>query len=232
MDRTFDRLPEFDERSRQYPARALLSLQSATIPLEQVRSYAWNMREPLWSNPLDQGPDGACVGFGFANEIALPPKPNYALTYDYAFAIYRWAQQHDEWEGEDYDGTSVLAGAKAVTEWLTRYVEYRWCFSLDDLIRTIAYHGPVVLGWNWYTGMMRPDVDGRIRPTGVIEGGHCIVANKHRGYLYGIPSQRRRLYVWQSWGRVDGWPEAWLTWDDAERLMHEQGEACVPVVRA
>ena len=226
-----DRLKEFDEKSRAYPARALLSVEAQTIPIDQVRSYSWNMREPLFTSPLDQGEEGACVGFGWANEIALPPKPDYALTNDYAFGIYRWAQQHDEWAGEDYSGTSVLAGAKAVSEWLSRVIEYRWCFSLDDLVRTVAYKGPVVLGWNWYTGMMKPDVDGRIRPTGQLEGGHCIVTNKVRGMLYSVSAQRRRLYVWNSWGRGNGWPEAWLSWDDVERLMHEQGDACIPVVR-
>lgn len=190
------------------------------------RSYTWQVPEPL-----DQGSEGACVGFGFAHELAARPVPIAGITNDYAFAIYHWARQHDEWPGENYDGTSVLAGAKAVSEWLALITEYRWAFSLDDVVRTIAYRGPVILGCNWWTGMMRPESDGRIRPSGVIEGGHCILAPRHTGERYGIKEQRRRVYVYNSWGYADRWPWAWLTYDDFERVLLEAGEACVPVIR-
>lgn len=31
--------------------------------------------------------------------------------------------------------------------------EYRWAFGVDDVLATLAHHGPVVLGLNWYAGM-------------------------------------------------------------------------------
>lgn len=218
-----DRRIEFDEESRQYPIRTLLTPSQLEEP---ARSYTWSV--PVM---LDQGNEGACVGFAWAHEIAARPWPDKNITDDYAQAIYYWAQRNDEWPGENYSGTSVLAGAKAVTEWLARISEYRWAFGLDDLVRTIAYKGPVVLGLNWYTGMMRPDSTGRIRPTGQVEGGHAILACRVTGERYSVSSMQRRVYLYNSWGKSDGWPWGWLSWDDAERLLHERGEACIPVMR-
>lgn len=223
MTPILDRLIEFDDSSRRYPIRALLTDRQQMV---EPRSYSWSV--PV---SLDQGNEGACVGFSWAQEIAARPWPDKNITDDYAIAIYRWAQQNDQWPGEDYDGTSVLAGAKAVNEWLNRIIEYRWAFGIDDVARTIAYRGPVVLGINWYTGMMRPESDGRIRPTGSVEGGHAILLPKRQGARWNIISERRRNFVYNSWGRRNGWPYAYLTDDDLERLLHEQGEACIPVLR-
>src|SRR5688500_17268219 len=110
-DPRLDRLPEFDPKSLRYPAPHLLMPAQLTIPLDMVRSYTWSV--PV---ALDQGNEGACVGFSWAQEIAARPYSDASITNDYAQAIYYWARQHDAWEGESYDGTSVLAGAKAVSE--------------------------------------------------------------------------------------------------------------------
>lgn len=198
------------------------------------RSYTWNLPIKSYSPPhpnlerlaLDQGTEGACVGFAWAHEIAARPWSDPNITDDYAIAIYRWAQQNDEWPGENYSGTSVLAGAKAVTEWLSRIKEYRWAFGLDDVRRTIGYKGPVVLGINWYEGMFRPDSTGRIQPTGSLMGGHAILA-------YRVDERNKRIYLWNSWGQDwwEGGPWCFLTFEDLGRLLSEQGEACIPVVR-
>lgn len=221
-DPRLDRLIEFDERSRNYPVRALLTPRQLQRP---PRSYTWSV--PV---VLDQGNEGACVGFSWANELAARPTGIVGVTNTIAQEIYYEARKVDEWDGEDYEGTSVLAGAKVVHD--HGYMdEYRWAFGIDDLIRAVAYKGPAVLGLNWYTGMMRPDSDGRIRPTGDVEGGHAILHPRVTSETYRIKSMRNRHYLYNSWGTVDGWPWAWLSRDDMERLLNENGEACVPVVR-
>ena len=55
---------------------------------------------------------------------------------------------------------------------------YRWCLSVDDLVQSLGYLGPVVIGVDWYTGMFETDPNGFIRPTGQIEGGHCVMLNR------------------------------------------------------
>ena len=65
----------------------------------------------------DQGPDGACTGFGLAAVI------NYLLflgTVDSTAAprrvsaamLYELARLYDEWPGEDYDGSSCRGALK------------------------------------------------------------------------------------------------------------------------
>lgn len=209
----FGRLVEFDERSRSYPVRTLLGERRVPQP-----------RFWLCNQVLDQGQEGACVGFSWSHELIADPEPVPDVTYDYAMMLYREAQKLDEWFGEDYEGTSVLAGAKATVAagWLQ---EYRWAFGLDDVLETLSYLGPVILGINWYAGMMQPDPDGYIFPTGEVMGGHAILANA-------VDPVSHTVELHNSWGRdwgVNG--TCLLDWSDLDRLLHEEGEACVPVVR-
>lgn len=211
MNRVFDRIPEFDDRSRGYPIRALVSSDPLVTRRWRCRIY------------LDQGAEGACVGFGWAHELAAAP---VKVLVDNSFArqVYYEARRVDEWPGEDYEGTSVLAGAKVVRS-LGFMSEFRWAFGLDDVLRTISQFGPVVLGLNWYEGMLETDADGFITPSGGLVGGHCILAR-------GVEVDREFVVLHNSWGKSWGRKaRARLRWDDLDRLLREDGEACVPVVR-
>ena len=96
--------------------------------------------------------------------------------------VYFGAQKIDRWPGGEYpgaipisSGTSVLAGAK----FLHRegyFLEYRWGSSLYDLVLALSYHGPAVIGLEWYEGMKRPNEHFRMRPTGQLVGRHCLLA--------------------------------------------------------
>ena len=156
-----DRLAQFDARSRAYPIRAVVGEKTP-------RSYTW-----ACDAYNDQGTEGACVGFAWSHELAARPVVGWTSEAD-ALSIYRRARQLDGWPGEDYDGTSVLAGAKAAKE-RGRLVSYRWGFSLDDLILAVGYTGPAVLGVNWYEGMFDTDSSGYVRATGSVAGGHAIL---------------------------------------------------------
>lgn len=209
--RTFDRVPSIDSRNRNYPIRALLAPKPR-------RSYTWSVN--TW---LDQGSEGACVGFAWGHELAAKPVPVPTTNFD-ALAIYKRARQLDEWEGEDYDGTSVLGGAKAVME--TKLLkEYRWAETEDDLALSVGYHGPAVIGVNWHRGMMDTDADGFIHPDNVVVGGHAICV-----FGYSVKLDAYKLH--NSWG--PGWGrngDALLRRADMAGLLANQGEACVPVVR-
>ena len=211
-DRRLDRIPQFDPKSRRFGI-------AATLPDKPPRSYTWRL-----STTLDQGREGACVGFGWSHELIARPRVVSGVDDAFAQTLYREAQLLDEWPGEDYSGTSVLAGAKAVMA-RGHMTEYRWGFSIDDLILALGYAGPVVLGLNWYTGMMNTDADGFIRPTGQVEGGHCVAATS-------VSVRRREIRGPNSWARDWGVDGYWkMTFDDMERLLDEQGEQCIPVGR-
>lgn len=213
--RVFDRLPSFDPRSRKFSVRPLLEE-------PKPRSYTWGC-----ATNLDQGPDGACVGFSWAHEAAAKPVP-IGTDYATAFALYKAAQGLDEWPGENYEGTSVIAGAKVAQQygWLK---EYRWAFNTLDGINAISRIGPAIIGINWYDGMSYPDPSGYISPTGSVVGGHAILVR-------GVSVTLRTVLLHNSWGT--GWGgtkwgpgTALLKWDDLDRLLGEQGEMCIPIVR-
>lgn len=210
--RMLDRVVHFDERSRNYPIRELLATAAP-------RSYTWACKPHL-----NQGSEGACVGFAWAHELAARPVvvPNVDNTA--ALKVYHEAQTLDEWPGEDYDGTSVLAGAKAVQA--DGYMpEYRWAFSLDDLILAIGNHGPAVLGINWYNDMFNPSLMGWVKPTGGIAGGHAILAR-------GVNIKKRYVTLRNSWGISWGClGDCKISFDDLEFLLNDNGEACIPVQR-
>lgn len=209
MKRTLDRIIEFDEKSKQFPIRELL-------PPKAPRSYTWGIN--TW---LDQGQEGACVGFGWAHDLAARPRVEKDVNQPYAENIYHLAQAMDG-DHSPHEGSTVLAGAKAVTQ-LGRIKEYRWAFGLDDVIQTLSYHGPVVLGTNWYNDMFHPDAKGFIHPTGGVAGGHCIL-------IKGVNVKSKYVTLHNSWGKSWGMNgECKVSFDDLQTLLKDQGEACVPV---
>jgi hypothetical protein len=56
---------------------------------------------------LDQGQEGACTGFGLAAVINLLNAKKRNVKFNASpRMLYEMAQKHDEWPGEDYDGSS------------------------------------------------------------------------------------------------------------------------------
>ncbi len=212
LNRTFDRIIHFDERSRNFPVRSL-------VLKKKRKTMMWPCN--LW---LDQGQEGACTGFSVSHEAAAEPVAVPNITNETAREIYKRAKQLDDFPGEDYEGSTVLGAMKAATEkgW---YEEYRWAFGEDDLAYAVGYFGPAVLGIPWYEGMCTPDKDGLIKVSGNLAGGHAILCN-------GYDATKKLYRLHNSWGRewgVDG--ECFISEKDMKRLLREQGEACIPVRR-
>jgi hypothetical protein len=212
-ERTFDRRIEFDERSRAYPIRALLEP-------KPLRGYTWGC--PV---RLDQGKDGACVGYAWTHELAARPKAHYLANELLAFSVYREAQYLDPWpDTPPEEGTSILAGAKAsvARRWIG---EYRWCFNVHDLALAVGYTGPVVLGLNWRSNMMQTDGSGYIHASGPVVGGHAILCN-------GYSVKYKRFKLVNSWGADWGMGGAcYVSETDMASLLADDGEACIPVTR-
>jgi len=232
MSRAYGWRPKHDPRSRNYPARALFAADA------ERRTQIW----PCYAR-LDQGREGACVGFAVTHEVAAEPVAVRNVSNDIARAVYQRAQQLDQWPGEDYSGTSVNAGMKAGVErgW---YGEYRWAFGEDDLALTVSYVGPVVIGVPWHEGMEKPDARGFVRPTGRVEGGHAICVKGYvvvqplrgawRRFWVSLTGQAREDYyvLHNSWGADWGkGGDCYLRRSDMAALLRQDGEAAIPVVR-
>ena len=210
--RTFDVAPKYDPRSNMYPVRAILP-------------YGVKPVTKMWkcSPRLNQGKEGACVGFGIAHEVAAEPVPR-KVDGRIARLIYKRAQQLDKWPGEDYSGTSVLAGMKAGKE-AGYYDEYRWAFGLGDLQVAVGHLGPAILGIDWYTGMQKTDAFGQIHKTGHKTGGHCVCC-------IGYDLKTKRFKLRNSWGRRWGWMgDCWISEIAMAQLLNSGGVAAIPVIR-
>jgi len=159
-----------------------------------------------------------------AHERIARPVEVLTITHYDAVNYYRDAQLIDEWPGNDYEGTSVLAGAKVMKS--RGYISgYEWAFNLRQTLVGISYRGPAVLGLNWYEGMSQPDKNGIIKPTGRLAGGHCILATG-----YNLKTRLVRLH--NSWGR--GWGvggDCFIFDTDLGKLLDAGGECCLPFGR-
>lgn len=117
-----------------------------------------------WYRVMDQGAEGACVGFGWTRCMMLLNRKRYDAAW-----LYHEAQKVDEWPGEDYDGTSVRAAAdvlrgrghcrtragrtspESVTDGI---VANRWAQDVDEVLRALGTPdlGYVTFLNSWGTG--------------------------------------------------------------------------------
>lgn len=174
-------------------------------------------------NVLNQGHLSACVGFSWAHQLIADPNPLSDIEATDAIFLYRLAQELDDTPGENYEGTSVLAGIKAVQQVFPEVAaSYHWAFTVDELASAISSIGPVVLGISWYSGMYAIDRGGYINVSGAKVGGHAILAK-------GVDMEAKHFILKNSWGNTWGLHgECYLRFSDMEKLFNERGEACVP----
>ena len=196
-------------------------LMAAAIPSATTRSWRYWNQGGWWG---DQGSRPWCVEFSWHHWVADGPVTHGRGPRWDIGQVYREAQMIDEWPGTDYDGTSVRAGAK-VLQRLGYISEYRWAWDGDTVVRAVLEAGPVVVGTWWTTGLSNPDREGIIRYTGAVEGGHAYLIN-------GVNTRRGLARVKNSWGRRWGRKgTAWLPLEDLDRLIRDEGEACLAVER-
>lgn len=213
-----------DERDRRYPMR--LMFRREPPPARLFRNFFLPAELPM-----DQGATGTCVahawrGFLLGAPLTTETAPN---PYD----MYRQLILLDEWPDNDYEstspdhalqsGSSVRAGVKYLQS--QGYIQsYVWASSAEDCARWIlGGYGTVVMGTNWYSGMETPDRYGRVRVEGDVLGGHAWL-------LFGYNRMTKLFRAMNSWGT--GWGKRGrfqVGFEDLDRLIHEQGEACAAV---
>lgn len=228
QDKIFNWKPMFDERSKDFPIRAAIKERP------KRKNKQWRSGEIL-----DQGREGACVGFGWTAEALATPvavdltkiKADVPRTgNEFASNLYHVAKTLDDMAGEDYEGTSVLAGAKAM-EQFGLIKEYRWAFGIEDVIDAILTKGPVVLGIYWYEGMYEAP-EGILSVSGKIVGGHCITAVGFKTAASSVTGEDT-IILQNSWGTdwgINGLAEIRVS--ELDKLLKNSGEACVPSRRS
>ncbi len=177
---------------------------------------------------LDQGREGACTGFGLAAVINLLNAPrrragaNELPRSVSPRMLYQMAKLHDEWEGTDYEGSSIRGALKGFfhngvcSEELAPYnadernwtltpkqaeaarlvglgVYYRLRPNIIDYHTALNETGVIYASARVHTGWIKPE-GGVIQPSEVHTGGHAfaIVGYDDLGFL-----------VQNSWGA--GW---------------------------
>jgi hypothetical protein len=218
LGRTFDYIPRLDPRNEAHRVTA------APVDLT-LRSRYWTPGITV----LDQGQEGACVGFGVAAEAAASPVRVRHVTDALAQQVYRRAKEVDEWEGVSYDGTSVRAGMLVGRDrgW---WAGFRWAFNMREL-RAALEDGPVVIGVTWLSEMYEAP-GGIVTVAGQEVGGHCLLLT---GYSPRHGPLRRPAYRWRnSWSKSYGTGgSAYVDVADLNRILFAAGnEAAVPIGRS
>lgn len=191
-----------------------------TDHLTAVPERSWRYWYP--GPTLDQGTTPQCVGYSWSQWLMTSPtrtKDGPAPS-----AIYHEAQERDIWPGNNYDGTSVRAGAKALEErgHIERYV---WAFDAKTVADWILTTGSVVAGLTWTERMFTPDRDGFIYPDGRTVGGHAIL-------LIGVNMNDEKIRIQNSWGQWGQNGRAWIRFQDFADLLADGGECCAAIERS
>jgi hypothetical protein len=176
------RLHAPDERDHRFQLRTILG-EEIVRPV----SKTWRV---WWKG--DQGETPQCVGYSWHALLRALP---YLQRDPLASQIYHEAQRVDEWPGEDYEGTSVRAGAKVLLA-QGKIKHYSWSWDLKTTLDWLGTKGPVVFGTNWYDNMFDP-VAGLVRIGGGVAGGHAYLA-------IGYDDKQQVVKFQNSWGKTWG----------------------------
>lgn len=186
-------------------------------PRPRRRSRNWKLNG-WYGDQLDL-PE--CVGFAGATLLHSSPFKQWLDPH----GLYRLAQQNDEWEGEDYDGTSVR-GLMRVLAMLGLIDEYRWTWDAAQCAAWVLEVSPMIVGTACYEGMAEPNDAGLMSLDGDDLGGHAYT-------LLGYNARTELFRVWFNWGRawsVNGF--AYLSLAQLQNLLDEDGaEACAAIER-
>src|SRR5215213_644760 len=188
-----ERVPILDYRPRLVEANRQYRVEPPARDLSQVTRW--------WApgTVLDQGQEGSCVGHGIVGEFLaspvrgpLHPPSGFSraeVGHLLALQVYNRAKEIDEWEGVDYEGTSVRAGM-LVGRSRGWYDGFTWAFNMTEL-RAALEQGPVVVGVDWHQDSYDALPNGDLLISGPVVGGHCLLVNGYTPNYYGRGARYR-----------------------------------------
>ncbi len=215
----------YDPRSDGYRMLAAMpQVRAAQQPAPRLAPY----RE---QSVLDQGMTPRCVGYsgrGFLNAAPMMSKMSQPPS---AEDLYFAAQDRDEWEGRDYDGTSVH-GLMIAMQDAGLIKSYVWGQTVDEAVAWMnGGFGTIIAGTFWYPSMDHVDKDGYI-----VEPSSTASPVDGHAYRLNWSPHKQAILVVNSWGHVWGKPlpngvlsgMAYMRPRLLERLRREEGELAGP----
>lgn len=197
--------------------------------------YVYNiLRLPKWHKEHDQGSEGACVGFGTSMMMSLVNRKRYDPWW-----LWRRARLTDGWPDNDdlseSEGTWVNSACEVLrTEGHVIYntsnpditqgiSKYRWATTVDQMRTALASGIPISIGIDWYSNFDEPVYKNQqywigLGDLGSIRGGHCVC-------IYGASDPKQAFRVKNSWG--SSYPQVWLPYKVMQKLLYQEGEACL-----
>lgn len=214
----FGRIHAPDPRDKRFMLRKKIKVDFSNLP---------HIRHWVTGKVLDQGDTPYCVEY--SGRQWLSAHPVFNAWNEPTGTLYHECQKNDEWDGEDYDGTSVRALFKVLQN--RGYVKsYGWAFDNDTATAWILQNSPMVFGTDWYSDMMEIDKHGFIHATGTVEGGHAYLihgTNRRKRCPDGSIGAHRII---NSWGKAFGdGGYAWISYVDMERLISNNGECATAI---
>jgi len=209
-ERRLGRHIEHDPRSRNFPA--------AVAPVADVMHVRHG-------EPFDQRQLGSCTGNAMAGALMTAPyyKSGRTLTEKNAVQLYEQATKLDQIAGSyppDDTGSTGLAAAKAAKK--DGYISaYAHAFGMQHALGALTL-APVITGINWYDSFDSPLPTGEcpLPADATVRGGHEVE-------LFGIDTEKRRVWAYQSWGPSWGGlgnGTFWWSYATYEQLLSESGD--------
>jgi hypothetical protein len=199
-----------------------------------------SVRHRMDAPNVDQFYTSGCVGFAGANFLncgmAVRSRRHFT-RYEASRYHARYLDNNDglhnysestkrdpfDWVYPPTDEGSSALGLMKFWKEVGVIGEYRWCFTFDQFLAALQRQ-PVLVGTNWYEGMMTPDSEGNVQVRGDSVGGHEYLATA-------ILWETKRISFENSWG--EGWGRRgrfYINFYDFADLLADGGDAVAPVV--
>ena len=184
--------------------------------MDKKLSKKWDFPK---EKPLNQKDTPHCVGFSMAS-FGINSPVNSMYDNEKGHDFYYLCKIVDGEPGEE-NGSYIRSAGKVLKD-VGRIDVYAFAFSMESIKWWLINKGPLISGTIWTLGMMTPDENNIVRPTGSVVGGHAVLLNEWTEDNY--------IGIQNSWG--EGWGDngkAYISAEDFETLFNYDGEVMTTV---